>query len=155
MGRLYAFDKSSTRYQSGTIPPMTLTDLYDDPCRAVVTAHRGWSARYPANTIHDATLDRTTDGTGPVADRTLAELERLTAAFWHGPHDTGRRTASPFAPESVPTLAATLGALARVNVFYANTGGRAASLLDLGIRGVLTDCPDTVIATARARGLRA
>lgn len=28
--------------------------------------------------IHDATLDRTTNGTGPVAARTLAELRRLT-----------------------------------------------------------------------------
>lgn len=28
--------------------------------------------------IHDATLERTTDGTGPVAGRTLAELRRLT-----------------------------------------------------------------------------
>ena len=89
---------------------MTLTDLYADPRRAVITAHRGWSARYPENTIHDATLDRTTDGAGPVGDRTLAELERLTAAFWHGPHDTGRRSASPSARESIPTLAATLDA---------------------------------------------
>lgn len=30
--------------------------------------------------VHDATLDRTTDGTGPVAARTLAELRRLTIA---------------------------------------------------------------------------
>jgi glycerophosphoryl diester phosphodiesterase len=31
--------------------------------------------------IHDATLDRTTDATGPVAARTAAELERVDAGF--------------------------------------------------------------------------
>jgi glycerophosphoryl diester phosphodiesterase len=31
--------------------------------------------------LHDATLDRTTDGTGPVASITLAELRRLDAGF--------------------------------------------------------------------------
>jgi len=31
--------------------------------------------------IHDATLDRTTDGTGPVAERSLAELQRLDAGY--------------------------------------------------------------------------
>lgn len=31
--------------------------------------------------IHDATLDRTTNGTGPVRDRTLAELQRLDAGM--------------------------------------------------------------------------
>jgi len=32
--------------------------------------------------IHDATLERTTDGTGPVAARTLAEIRRLDAGSW-------------------------------------------------------------------------
>lgn len=31
--------------------------------------------------IHDATVDRTTDGTGPVAERTLAELRELDAGY--------------------------------------------------------------------------
>ncbi|MFI5400262.1 MAG: glycerophosphodiester phosphodiesterase, partial [SAR324 cluster bacterium] len=31
--------------------------------------------------IHDATLDRTTDGTGPVAAHSLAELQRLDAGY--------------------------------------------------------------------------
>ena len=35
--------------------------------------------------IHDATLDRTTDGTGPVATRTLAELGRLSAGIRFDP----------------------------------------------------------------------
>jgi glycerophosphoryl diester phosphodiesterase len=35
--------------------------------------------------IHDHTVDRTTDGTGPVASFTLAELSNLDAGFRHGP----------------------------------------------------------------------
>jgi glycerophosphoryl diester phosphodiesterase len=34
--------------------------------------------------LHDANLDRTSDGTGPVADRTLAELRRLDFSSWKG-----------------------------------------------------------------------
>lgn len=73
-----------------------------------VAAHRGWMARYPENTmsafraaldlgvdqletdvritkdgalvlIHDATVDRTTNGTGKVCDLTLAQLKDLDA----------------------------------------------------------------------------
>ena len=35
--------------------------------------------------VHDATLDRTTDGTGPVAARTIAELSRLSAGIRFDP----------------------------------------------------------------------
>ena len=71
-----------------------------------VAAHRGWSDRYPENTmeafraaaelgvdqietdvrlskdgelvlIHDETLERVTDGCGKVIDHTLSELEQL------------------------------------------------------------------------------
>ncbi len=41
--------------------------------------------------IHDATLDRTTNGTGPVASRTFAELRRLDAGSWKGPEWKGTR----------------------------------------------------------------
>ena len=30
---------------------LVLRDLYSDPERVVVTAHRGWSAAYPENTL--------------------------------------------------------------------------------------------------------
>lgn len=87
-------------------------------------AHRGYSAAYPENTLvamdaafdvgadlveidlqktadgavvilHDDTLDRTTDGTGLVADHTLAEIQALDAGSWLDP---------AFAGEPVPTL---------------------------------------------------
>ena len=45
--------------------------------------------------IHDATVDRTTDGSGPVEGRTLAELQALDAGSWF---------ATRYAGESVPSL---------------------------------------------------
>lgn len=78
------------------------------PEHIYVAAHRGWSAKYPENTmaafraalelgvdqietdvrvtkdgrlvlIHDGTVDRTTDGSGRVCDLTFEELRRLDA----------------------------------------------------------------------------
>lgn len=40
--------------------------------------------------IHDATVDRTTDGTGPVAEMTLSELKQLSASYGH-PEFAGER----------------------------------------------------------------
>jgi glycerophosphoryl diester phosphodiesterase len=45
--------------------------------------------------IHDASVDRTTDGTGSVADLTLAELQQLDAGSWY---------AKAFAGLRIPTL---------------------------------------------------
>lgn len=45
--------------------------------------------------IHDATVDRTTDGTGPVAGMTLAELKGLSAAYGRPEYEA----------ERIPTLA--------------------------------------------------
>ena len=79
-----------------------------------IVAHRGYSAKFPENTarafhealslnvecvefdvrltrdeglavIHDATVDRTTDGQGAVAELTLAELRALDAGAFKGP----------------------------------------------------------------------
>ncbi len=90
----------------------------------LVIAHRGASGHAPENTlaafrkavalgatfietdlqlsrdtrfvaIHDATVDRTTNGQGTVHDMTLAELRRLDAGSWFG---------SEFAEERIPTL---------------------------------------------------
>jgi glycerophosphoryl diester phosphodiesterase len=41
--------------------------------------------------LHDAWLERTTDGTGYVGDHTLAELKRLDAGAWFDPRYTGER----------------------------------------------------------------
>src|SRR5258707_9016841 len=50
-------------------------------------------ARFVA--IHDATVNRTTNGQGAVHDMTLAELRKLDAGSWFG---------SEFAGERIPTL---------------------------------------------------
>jgi len=41
--------------------------------------------------LHDLTLDRTTDGTGPVTEATLAELKQLDAGAWFAPSFAGER----------------------------------------------------------------
>jgi glycerophosphoryl diester phosphodiesterase len=43
--------------------------------------------------MHDTTLDRTTNGTGPVGDRTLEEVQQLDAAYWHVAGAGARRVA--------------------------------------------------------------
>jgi glycerophosphoryl diester phosphodiesterase len=87
-------------------------------------AHRGYSAMAPENTlasfqaaleqpivgvefdvhlsadgipvvIHDATVDRTTNGQGKVAEKTVAQLQALDAGSWFHPR---------FAKETIPTL---------------------------------------------------
>ncbi len=94
----------------------------------MVIAHRGASSSAPENTfaafdralalgarhieldvhatgdghvvvIHDDTVDRTTDGAGPVTSQTLAGLKTLDAGSWFG---------APFAGERIPTLDETL-----------------------------------------------
>ena len=39
--------------------------------------------------IHDDTVDRTTDGSGPVSSKTLAEIQKLDAGSWFGPEYAG------------------------------------------------------------------
>lgn len=94
----------------------------------MVIAHRGASSYAPENTLaafdlalhlgcrhleldvdvtsdghivvmHDETVDRTTNGTGPVGSHTLAELRALDAGAWFG---------TPFIGERIPTFAEVL-----------------------------------------------
>jgi len=87
---------------------------------AWIIAHRGYRAKYPENTlvafqaamnagapmieldvmlscdrklivIHDATLERTTNGSGPVVDYTLEELKQLDAGSWYHSQFAGER----------------------------------------------------------------
>ena len=102
------------------LKPQELSDIR----RPLLIGHRGYPARYPENTlaaftgamdagcdmieldvtltrdrrvvvIHDDTLDRTTNGSGPVRDRTVEEMMKLDAGSWFAPR---------FAAERVPLL---------------------------------------------------
>jgi glycerophosphoryl diester phosphodiesterase len=112
-----------------------MNPLLDLSARPVI-AHRGASAYAPENTleafdlavkqgadaleldihltrdgapavIHDATLDRTTDLTGPVRARTLAELRQADAGY-RFTTDRGRTTPYRAAGIRIPTLAEVL-----------------------------------------------
>lgn len=121
------------------------------PHTPAVIAHRGASAAAPENTLaaftlaaslgadaveldvklskdgvpiimHDPTVDRTTDGRGPVADLTLADLKRL---------DAGAKKDAQFAGERVPTLAEVFAAVAEklwINVELTNYTTRGDGL---------------------------
>lgn len=94
----------------------------------ILEAHRGYSYAYPENTLlafrqaiatgaraieldihcsrdgefvvmHDPTVDRTTNGHGPIANLTWAELQQLDAGTWKNPD---------FAGEKIPALHETL-----------------------------------------------
>ncbi len=54
--------------------------------------------------FHDELLDRTTDGVGPLATRTLAELQALDAGSWYGSRWAGTRI--PTFDEVLPLLQA-------------------------------------------------
>ncbi|HOM81079.1 MAG: glycerophosphodiester phosphodiesterase [Armatimonadetes bacterium] len=127
--------------------------------RPVVVAHRGASVEAPENTlaafrralelgapameldvhrtadgelvaIHDATVDRTTNGTGAVAEMTLEALRQLDAGAWKG---------KAFAGERIPTLAEVCR-LAR---------GRASLVVEIKAAGIA----DQVVATLEAEGV--
>ena len=102
-----------------------LADIFSEPNRVVVTAHRGFSGKWPENTlpafaaaiefgseiieydlhssrenipvvIHDSTVDRTTDGKGEVSSLPLAAIKELNASWWEGSHaEDGYRLGSP------------------------------------------------------------
>lgn len=110
--------------------------------RGQVIAHRGSRIHWPENTLvafaggleagadhletdlrltadgrlvcfHDPTVDRTTDGSGPVSEFTLAELQRLDAGFRHR-----REGRHPFRGKGirVPTLVEVLTSFAEIGV---------------------------------------
>ncbi len=73
--------------------------------------------------FHDATVDRTTDGTGDIASMTLSEVKALDAGSWFSPAFAGTR---------VPTLAEALAAAKGKGILYLDikTGGQAAGFAD-------------------------
>lgn len=69
--------------------------------------------------MHDASVDRTTDGTGTVAGKTLTALKQLDAGSWFAPQYAGER---------IPTLAEGLAAiLPRATPLIEQKAGSAAN----------------------------
>jgi glycerophosphoryl diester phosphodiesterase len=81
--------------------------------------------------LHDATLDRTTDGKGPAGERSMAELKQLDAGSWFDPAYRGER---------IPTLREALQLCC----------GRIDVLLDLKEQGAAY--ADQVAREVRAHG---
>jgi len=76
--------------------------------------------------IHDATLERTTDGKGNVADHTLAQLKQLDAGAWFSP---------AFKGECIPTFVESMALFAE---------------LGMGFNIEVKPCPGREAETARA-----
>src|SRR5260370_38771277 len=53
--------------------------------------------------LHDDTLERTTNGRGPVSSKTLEQLRRLDAGSWFQASD--KEAPPPFVGERIPILA--------------------------------------------------
>ena len=129
---------------------------YQGAQRTLNIAHRGASAAAPPNTlaafaaalelgadgiefdvrlcadgvpvvIHDATVDATTDGSGPVANMTLSALRELDAGSWFD---------GSFAGERIPTLAEVLEAV----------GGRMQVNVELKGGALLNDRLERAVA---------
>jgi glycerophosphoryl diester phosphodiesterase len=139
--------------------------MYDDLPRPTIFAHRGAKAYAPENTLasfqmavtqgapaieldakltadgevvvfHDLTLDRTSNGTGPLNKQTLAALKEL---------DAGSHFSSEFQGEQIPTLAEVfecVGQQVFINVELTNYASRKDEL------------PDKVISLVQQFGLQ-
>jgi glycerophosphoryl diester phosphodiesterase len=141
-----------------------------------VVAHRGASAAAPENTlaalrraaemgarwaecdvrltadgvpvvIHDATLERTTDGRGAVARRRAAELAALDAGRWFD---------AAFAGEPLPTLAAMTAEARRLglglNVEIKAVGDAAARATAAAAAPLLAELGEDVVVSSFADG---
>lgn len=79
--------------------------------------------------MHDATLDRTSNGRGLVRDFTLAQLRELDAGSWYGPE---------FAGEKIPTLEEILAFAREADVvFYLEIKHEAGWGVHHGVAGAL------------------
>jgi len=145
----------------GGVRPMALQELSPLKSRPVVIAHRGFSGMAPENTLvafeqalelgcdaiecdvhctadghvvimHDANVDRTTNGSGPISGMTLAELKQLDAGSWKDAAYTGER---------VPTLAEALQLI----------GDRAVLIIEVKQAGIEQAMVDVVRAEGALR----
>ena len=132
-----------------------LTELHKDRDHVILTAHRGASADCPDNTLpaferavaagcdliefdlrassegiplvlHDATLDRTTDGHGEPEKLPLAEIRKLNASYAVGPERFGEPQAEGV---TVPTFEEVLAAFAKRTMMNIQIYARTEAVL--------------------------
>jgi glycerophosphoryl diester phosphodiesterase len=137
----------------------------DRPADVAIVAHRGNSVSAPENTIascnaargfadwveidvrvtsdgelivmHDATVDRTTNGTGEVESMTFAECRRLDAGSWFSPS---------FSRERVPLMSeAVLATMPDMRPFIERKTGPAALYIDF-VRSLRIEHEAVIIA---------
>jgi len=112
--------------------------------------------------MHDATVERTTDGAGAVASLKLAELKRLDAGYRWSPdggatfpyRGRGVRVPALQIPDRMrDTVLVTPELLARahgknmkLHAFTVNDDARLRELARMGVDGVMTDWPDRLLA---------
>jgi len=143
--------------------PVTIDAFLAPSGRTWVIAHRGFSGSAPENTvaaireaiaigadmaeidvtltadervvvIHDETLDRTTNGSGKVADRSFDDVRSLDAGSWFAPR---------FAGEKVPTLGEVLD----------TTNGRILLNVEIKTEAVDRGISGWVATAIRERGM--
>lgn len=138
-----------------------MSTLLTSRVRPLVVAHRGASCRAPENTLaafraalecgadaieldvqrtadghlivlHDPTLERTTDGRGPVARHSLGDLKAL---------DAGRWFADAFAGERLPTLEEAVAVIGdRAGLFIEIKQGPVFDeAIEVAVAGVIRD----------------
>ncbi len=140
-----------------TIPTETL-DAYISQNKPLITAHRGYAAVAPENTMsafeaalnagadacefdvhmtldstlvifHDDTIDRTTNGTGVLRELTYEYLSTLDAGSWKDPK---------FAGEKIPTLHQTLTYFKENNM---------VAVLEIKVAGIVDEILEMLYAT--------
>jgi len=128
--RLIAHRGGGTLAPENTLAAFAVAARYG--CRAVEFDVR-LSAEGTPFLLHDATLDRTTSGKGPIAETADAVLRTLDAGGWHG---------AGFAGEPLPTLHDAIDRCSELGL-WANIELKAA-------RGAETACAEGAIAVVRA-----
>ena len=102
--------------------------------------------------MHDETLERTSNGKGPVAEATLAEIKKLDAGAWFGP---------AFKGETIPTLEEAIALMASLGMGFnieikpcpgreAETAERACALVLAKWRG-----PTPIVSSFKRQSLEA
>ena len=131
---------------AGLMPENTLA--------AFISAERDWAADWieldvrassdgHCVVMHDPTLERTTNGDGPVADRTLAELQTLDAGYYFT-RDGGRTFPFRGAGITIPTIDEVLARLPDMRFIIEVKDGRAQPGMFAAIDRL--DAEDRVIA---------